>query len=109
MLILEPGSATYHNLFLIVPFVLITPIILLHKRQLVLVYVFIFFLIGFLPSWLNKYTQLNGSNHSHASAFFIFSYHRLWLEMIFFGFTVYFLNQFIKGQHNQKSNEFRII
>lgn len=104
LLIFEPGSATYHNLFLLLPFILILRLMLSVKSRLVFSYVALFFLIGFLPTWLNRYTLLNGNSGSHSDLVFIFSYHRLWLEMIFYLYSIYFLYHFVRDEHFQKLN-----
>ena len=101
LLILEPGSATYHLLFLLLPFIVILRLMILSKSPLQSVYVILFFLIGFLPTLLNKYTVFNGNNLSHGDVRFLFSYHRLWLEMIFYACSIYFLFLFVKSNSIQ--------
>lgn len=102
LLILEPGSATYHNLFLLLPFILILRLMIIHNCRLKFVYIACFALIGFIPAVLNRYTIFNGINESHSSIFFILSFHRLWFEMVFYFCSVYFLYSMIKDNSHQK-------
>ena len=103
LLILEPGSATYHLLFLLLPFIMILRLMILSKSPLQPVYVILFFLIGFLPALLNTYTVFNGNNLSHGDIRFLFSYHRLWLEMVFYFCSIYFLFNFVKNDSFQNA------
>lgn len=86
LLILEPGSASYHNLFLLLPYIIILKI-LIDAKQAIHKFYFstLFFLIGFFPTLLNKLALFNGSN-------IFLSYNRLWLEMIFYFYAVILLN-----------------
>ena len=88
LLILEPGSATYHNLFLILPFIIILKL-LINTGQLSHQFYFsiLFLLIGFLPTLLNKFDFFYGGN-------LLLSYNRLWLEMIFYFYSVFILYDF---------------
>ena len=78
LLILEPGSATYHNLFLVLPFVFILKLLQdTHQARHQFYFSVLFIIIGFLPTLLNKFALFNGGN-------IFLSYNRLWLEMIFY-------------------------
>jgi hypothetical protein len=90
LLILEPGSATYHNLFLILPFIIILKLLIDTDQQSHQFYFSILFLlIGFLPTLLNKFDFFSGGN-------LLLSYNRLWLEMIFYFYSVFVLYHFNK-------------
>lgn len=83
LIILEPGSASYHNLFLLVPVILVfklceTSETKSYAYHLLLLYA----VIGFAPTLLNKIELFYGEN-------IFLSFHRLWLEMIFFGYLVF--------------------
>lgn len=81
LLILEPASATYHNLFLVLPFVIILKLLIDASQKFHQFYFSaLFFLIGFLPTLLNKFYLFNDGN-------IFLSYNRLWLEMIFYFYS----------------------
>lgn len=83
LLILEPGSATYHLLFLILPLILMLRILVEEGRSDAFCnLICLFLIIGFLPTLLNKFSLFNGGN-------IILSYHRLWLEMIFYFYSLH--------------------
>ena len=85
LLILEPGSATYHNLFLVLPFVILFKLLIeFNLPDHRFCFSVLFFLIGFLPTLLNKFPLFNGEN-------IFLSYNRLWLEMIFYFYSVFIL------------------
>ncbi|HKR04853.1 MAG TPA: glycosyltransferase family 87 protein, partial [Bacteroidia bacterium] len=88
LLILEPGSATYHNLFLLLPFIIILKILTdTNQAEHKFYFSALFFLIGFLPALLNKLALFNSGN-------LFLSYNRLWLEMIFYFYSVLLLYLF---------------
>jgi hypothetical protein len=84
LLLLEPGSATYHNLFLILPLIIILKLIKNKTDFIILISLFSF--IGILPSVLNKLSLFSGQN-------LFLSFNRLWIELIFYTYTVYLLHK----------------
>jgi hypothetical protein len=94
LLILEPSSATYHELFLILPVILLLKLLDDTNQQQHKFYLLILFsAIGFLPTLLNK-CSLNGGN-------LFLSYNRLWLEMIFYFYSARLLYVFSKKKYVQ--------
>jgi hypothetical protein len=84
LLLLEPGSATYHNLFLILPLIIILKLIKNKIDYIIVIILFSF--IGSLPSLLNKFSLFSGQN-------LFLSFNRLWIELIFYTYTVYLLHK----------------
>jgi hypothetical protein len=90
LLVLEPGSATYHNLFLILPFIFILKLVQdTNQAGHNFYFSILFFLTGFLPTLLNKFAAFNGGN-------IFLSYNRLWLEMTFYFYSAWLLYSFNK-------------
>ncbi|MEO5570642.1 MAG: glycosyltransferase family 87 protein [Bacteroidia bacterium] len=96
LLVFEPGSATYHNLFLILPFILIMKFLIPAHPLSHLYFSILFLLIGFLPSFLNKFDLFNGGN-------IFLSYNRLWLEMIFYFYSIYLIYDFSRKNSGEVS------
>jgi hypothetical protein len=85
LLFFEPGSATYHNLFLILPYIIILKFLInLNQQTHRFYFSVLFFSIGFLPTFLNKFHTFNGGN-------LFLSYNRLWMEMIFYFYSIFIL------------------
>lgn len=95
LLVLEPGSATYHLLFLILPFIIIAKILSdSNEPDQLFYFTFLFFLTGVLPTLLNKFSLFTEGN-------LVLSFHRLWLEMIFYFYSVLTIYRFLKKQNIQ--------
>jgi hypothetical protein len=93
LLILEPSSATYHELFLILPVILLLKLLDDTNQQRHKFYLLMLFsAIGFLPTLLNKFSLFNGGN-------IFLSYNRLWLEMIFYFYLARLLYLFSKKKY----------
>ncbi|MEP7167877.1 MAG: hypothetical protein ABI855_00755, partial [Bacteroidota bacterium] len=88
LLILEPASATYHNLFLLLPLIIILKLLVdANQHEHTIYFSALFFAIGFFPTLLNKCDLFNGEN-------LFLSYNRLWLEMIFYFYSAWLLYLF---------------
>jgi hypothetical protein len=81
--VLSPASASYHILLLVLPVVLLLNLSSEKNLFYSLIFISLFILIGFSPFLLNKI------NRQVLGLFFV--YHRLWLEIILYLLSIWFI------------------